>query len=374
MDIEIRADGSLHIEGYVNAVERDSRTVICPDCGKCVEQIKAGVFGMALRAAQNINMLLNHDESRKIASTAENTLTLTEDNIGLRATADITDSEVIEKARAGKLRGWSFGFKATSSEIEARADNIPRRIVKGMLLREVSIIDDRYTPCYAGTSIEIRADGSEEECETRVNEVEIHVSEKKPEGKFWTKNYSRYLDILDGTYLHEERRIWDESLHPRRPDGTFDIVDGSENTSNSEKTVDKSGKSDIMSSSNNDELLRQAISSGAVSTKLNKKAQAKHKFNSPEYQEALKRGEFPSYTTLSHMEVQSIINKYSGTGTVNYDKHQFREIIECDKIIGTYCNIKTGEKQETNRATIHYSKKGTHLVPARYKGGNKIGK
>ena len=51
MDIEIRADGTLHIEGYVNAVERDSRTVICPECGKCVEQIRAGAFGEALRAA-----------------------------------------------------------------------------------------------------------------------------------------------------------------------------------------------------------------------------------------------------------------------------------------------------------------------------------
>ena len=46
MKIEIRADGSLHIEGYVNAVERDSRTVICPECGKCVEHFDGNVeFG-----------------------------------------------------------------------------------------------------------------------------------------------------------------------------------------------------------------------------------------------------------------------------------------------------------------------------------------
>lgn len=52
MDIEIRADGTLHIEGYVNAVERDSKMVICPECGKCVEQIRAGAFGEALRAPE----------------------------------------------------------------------------------------------------------------------------------------------------------------------------------------------------------------------------------------------------------------------------------------------------------------------------------
>ena len=65
MDIEIRADGTLHIEGYVNAVERDSRTVICPECGKCVEQIRAGTFGEALRAAKNVDILLNHEKARE---------------------------------------------------------------------------------------------------------------------------------------------------------------------------------------------------------------------------------------------------------------------------------------------------------------------
>lgn len=164
MDFEIRADGVLHIEGYVNAVERDSRIVMCPECGKCVEQIAAGAFGNALRAAKNVDMLLNHDKGRKIGSTSEGTLTLTEDSIGLRASADITDDEVVEKARNGLLRGWSFGFKATDTEIEQRSQGVPRRHVKALNISEVSLIDDRYRPCYAGTSIELRADeeGAEE--------------------------------------------------------------------------------------------------------------------------------------------------------------------------------------------------------------------
>lgn len=184
MDIEIRADGTLHIEGYVNAVERDSRTVICPECGKCVEQIRAGAFGEALRAAKNVDILLNHDKERKLGSTSEGTLSLYEDSIGLRASADIRDADVISEARAGRLRGWSFGFKKLSSEIESRANTIPRRIVTSMALNEVSLIDDRYTPCYAGTSIELRADGETDEHELRSNEDEVHfseVSEDKPE-------------------------------------------------------------------------------------------------------------------------------------------------------------------------------------------------
>ena len=198
MDIEIRADGTLHIEGYVNAVERDSRTVICPECGKCVEQIRAGAFGEALRAAKNVDILLNHDNERKLGSTSEGTLSLYEDSIGLRASADIRDADVISEARAGRLRGWSFGFKKLSSEIESRANTIPRRIVTSMALNEVSLIDDRYTPCYAGTSIELRADGETDEHELRSNEDEVHfseISEDKPEvHNEWCEPYLRMLE------------------------------------------------------------------------------------------------------------------------------------------------------------------------------------
>lgn len=202
MDIEIRADGTLHIEGYVNAVERDSRTVICPECGKCVEQIRAGAFGEALRAAKNVDILLNHDKERKLGSTSEGTLSLYEDSIGLRASADIRDTDVISEARAGRLRGWSFGFKKLSSEIESRANAIPRRIVTSMALNEVSLIDDRYTPCYAGTSIELRADGETDEHELRSNEDEVHfseVSEDKPEvHNEWCEPYLRMLEAEGG--------------------------------------------------------------------------------------------------------------------------------------------------------------------------------
>ena len=201
MDIEIRAGGSLHIEGYVNAVERDSRTVICPECGKCVEQIRAGAFGEALRAAKNVDILLNHDKGRRLGSTSEGTLSLYEDNIGLRASADIRDEEVISEARAGKLRGWSFGFKKLSSEIENRANDIPRRIVTSMTLSEVSLIDDRYTPCYAGTSIEMRADGEMDEHEVRSNEEEVrllNVPEEKPEvHNEWCEPYLKWLEVTE---------------------------------------------------------------------------------------------------------------------------------------------------------------------------------
>jgi len=42
--------------------------------------------------------------------------------------------------------------------LEERANEIPRRHVQDLDIFEVSIIDDRMSPCYVGTSIEQRAD------------------------------------------------------------------------------------------------------------------------------------------------------------------------------------------------------------------------
>lgn len=159
MKIEIRADNSVHIEGYVNAVERDSNEIIVPTVGRCVEQIRAGAFGQALSSGADVDILENHDAARKLGSISQGNLSLHEDSIGLHASADITDADIVGKARRGELKGWSFGFECTDSEIEQRAGNVPRRIVKALSLSEVSLIDGAYKPCYNGTLVEVRSEG-----------------------------------------------------------------------------------------------------------------------------------------------------------------------------------------------------------------------
>ncbi len=156
MRIEIRNDSVL-LDGYVNAVGRDSKPIITPR-GKVVEQIEPRAFERALSRAQNIDLLLDHDKNRKLGSTTDENIQLFEDNIGLRAIATVTDAEVIQKAKEKKLKGWSFGQFVNKDRLEERADDIPRRHVEDLDLFEVSIIDDRMSPCYVGTSIEQRAD------------------------------------------------------------------------------------------------------------------------------------------------------------------------------------------------------------------------
>ena len=152
MRIEIRNDSVL-LDGYVNAVARDSRPMLDEHGEKFVEHIVPKTFQRALEKNEDIFCLLNHEPMRVLGSTKEGNIELFEDNIGLRAICEITDSEVIEKAKSNKLRGWSFGFEAVKEHEETLNDNLKRRFVDEMNLVEVSIIDERKIPCYVGTSI-----------------------------------------------------------------------------------------------------------------------------------------------------------------------------------------------------------------------------
>lgn len=189
MKITIRKD-KVVIDGYVNAVDRFSRPLFESPIGRFVEKILPNVFKKAIARARNIDVLLNHDENRKLASTSEGTAKIYEDNVGLRATVEVSDPEVIEKAKAGKLRGWSFGFSDPEDDQTTNKDGLIERVVKKLTLHEVSIIDDRAMPAYFGTSIETRSidgttveirTGTDTEIETR--EDDANGGEEKPKPK-----------------------------------------------------------------------------------------------------------------------------------------------------------------------------------------------
>ena len=151
VNYEIR-DSKLHLSGYVNAVERDSRVIVTKR-GKCVEQIAKGAFAASIADGHEVRMKLNH--KRDIGSTADGTITLSENSIGLYAEAVTDDEELMTLAAKGELRGWSFGFVAKADEMEERSGKEPRRRVKALDLQEVSILS--VTPAYEGTSVEVRS-------------------------------------------------------------------------------------------------------------------------------------------------------------------------------------------------------------------------
>ena len=131
MKIELRADGA-HISGYVNVTEKKSRPVITPH-GRVIEEIEPRAFEKAIDRAGNITVTVDHDNSHVYASTDEGTLKLYEDNIGLHADVLITDETLIELAKKGKIRGWSFGMYNVQDELEQRADQLPLRRIRRLI-------------------------------------------------------------------------------------------------------------------------------------------------------------------------------------------------------------------------------------------------
>lgn len=177
MNIEIRADGA-HISGYVNVTEKKSRPVITPH-GKVVEEIEPRAFEEAINRAGNINVTVDHDDTHIYASTSDGTLKLYEDSIGLHADVLITDENLIDLAKQGKIKGWSFGMYNVKDEIEPRADDLPLRKIKALDLDHVTLVV-RKSPVYSATSIEVRAD-EEVSVETRTMEQAPQITEIEPE-------------------------------------------------------------------------------------------------------------------------------------------------------------------------------------------------
>ena len=172
MKVNIRAD-KVEIEGYVNAIERDSKP-LWSRVGQFIERICKGAFKKALKRNDDVHILLNHDWSRDLGSTKQGNLELEEDNIGLRVRACITDPEVVKKARSGELVGWSFGF-SDRDVINSIRDGMPHRAVKDLDLAEVSILDKRKSPAYEGTLISARSedDTMHFRGENFIDEVEV---------------------------------------------------------------------------------------------------------------------------------------------------------------------------------------------------------
>ena len=198
MQIRVSND-RVEIEGYVNAVERDSKP-LRDRFGTFIERICKGAFKRAIERNDDVHILLNHDPTRDLGSTKRGNLELREDNIGLHARACITDPDVIQKARAGDLVGWSFGFN--DMDVEKREiDGTRHRAVRDMDLREVSILDSSKSPAYEGTLIQTRDDETPY-CigETMISEIEIsdetETREETPVEDKKQIDYSKYEKMI----------------------------------------------------------------------------------------------------------------------------------------------------------------------------------
>lgn len=122
------------------------------------------------------------------------------------------------------------------------------------------------------------------------------------------------------------------------------------------KDNNNDSNSDIISSIRND------IKSGKYPLEILEGKQGKHIKEHNNYIEGR------SYLTISIDEAQKIVNKYAGSGIIRLNQNNEwdnKEIVTVDKEIGINVNNMTNEESKTNRCKIHYSKKGTHIVPTK---------
>lgn len=194
MNIRITND-SVEVDGYVNAVERLSKP-LNTRMGKFVERIKKGAFKRAIERNNNIHILLNHNWDKDLGSTKDGNLELTEDNIGLRARAIISDPDTIKKAKDGDLVGWSFGF--TDRDVDTHdEDGLRTRDIKDLDLYEVSLLDRTRTPAYDGTLVSVRDDNNIFHGDVCITEIETRDDSTPNKSDEKPIDYSKYEKLIE---------------------------------------------------------------------------------------------------------------------------------------------------------------------------------
>ncbi len=124
--------------------------------GNFDEIIRKGAFSASLRTNPDILCLVDHDSARCIARTRSGTLTLSEDDKGLKYEISVPDTQegrdLLVMAERGDLGGMSFGF--TVPEDGERWQGNLRELMR-VNLREVSVVHS--WPAYKGTTVQARS-------------------------------------------------------------------------------------------------------------------------------------------------------------------------------------------------------------------------
>ena len=173
---EVRAEGTeSRVVGY--GAVFNQRTDIG---GMWIEEIAPGAFAPAL-AGGDVRALYNHDPNHVLGRQSAGTLTLREDETGLRYefVPDPTDPDamsVLAKVRRGDVTGSSIGFTVRSEEWTrpATAGELPvRRITEVDWLRDVGPVT---FPAYEQTTVEAEARSQAEALRQPVSDLRANVA------------------------------------------------------------------------------------------------------------------------------------------------------------------------------------------------------
>ena len=143
--IELRetSDGMV-FEGYAAVFDSPSEPL------PFTEKIQRGAFSRSLKTRNDVKLLWNHDSGQVLASTRAKTLSLVEDDRGLKVVASLPNTslgrDTAELLRRGDVDSMSFGFSVIKDSWNAEGNE---RTLNAVRLHEVSIV---AWPAYTATA------------------------------------------------------------------------------------------------------------------------------------------------------------------------------------------------------------------------------
>jgi HK97 family phage prohead protease len=145
---EVREDGDgMHLQGYAALFNSRSENL-----GGFTETIAPGAFRASLKARNNIFLFWNHETGSPLASTRAGTLSLVEDDRGLRVSATLANTsvgrDVRELVSTGVISAFSFGFSMPARGGDSWNSEGTERVLKSVRLFEVSLVS---MPAYKAT-------------------------------------------------------------------------------------------------------------------------------------------------------------------------------------------------------------------------------
>jgi hypothetical protein len=143
-EIREEADG-MRFSGYAAVFDSPSEPL------PFIERIQRGAFRKTLRSRNDVKFLWNHDAGEILGSTRAKTLTLIEDDRGLKVEGILPNTsrgrDVAELLKRGDVDSMSFGFSVPAGGDSWSSDG-NERTLKSVRLHEVSLV---AFPAYPGT-------------------------------------------------------------------------------------------------------------------------------------------------------------------------------------------------------------------------------
>lgn len=146
------AAGVKSIQGYAAVYGAWSQ-----DLGGFVERFAAGAFTNALAGGADVRYLVNHDPSLILGRTKAGTLSIVEDDRGLRTVCNPPPTDIgehyAESVRRGDITGMSFRFYVLREEWNFDASPPQRTVLEA----EIDDVCLATYPAYLDTSAAVRS-------------------------------------------------------------------------------------------------------------------------------------------------------------------------------------------------------------------------